>query len=147
MLCNISFQNRAVTKPVDFSDYGFDFPKVIEGVEAYDLLCPVSSVTGCRENPLALLKSLINDPAKSRALDMILAEVPSAADTPAGLSNDQILEQLQSVFSSGTNYENDAFARRLMAISEDLLKTQGIEQPIRDVVKPTVEPAVEPSVE
>ena len=78
-----------------------EFPCIIEGSEAYDLVCPVSSVTGCRENPLALLKSLISDPTKSRALDMILQELPSIS-SPKGLTNDALFEQLQSALVGST---------------------------------------------
>lgn len=116
-----------------------EFPCIIEGAEAYDLVCPVSSVTGCRENPLALLKSLISDPTKSRALDMILQELPSLS-SPKGLSNDALFEQLQSVLVGSTFYEDDKFADRLMAISSDLLKTVGVNEPIKKV-----EPATEPA--
>lgn len=122
---------KSATKPLGFRMWE-SFPVVIEGVEAYDLLCPVSSVTGCRENPLSLLKSLVNDPQKSRALDMILQELPSIS-SPTGLDNDTLFEQLQSVFEGTTFYEDDKFAERLMHISSDLLKTVGVEKPLTKV--------------
>lgn len=103
------------------------FPSVIEGAEVFDLLCPVSSETGLRENPLSLLKSLLNDPAKSRALDAILMELPSVA-SPKGIDNDTLLELMQPVLSAGTFYEDDKFAERLLNISSDLLMTMGIDK-------------------
>lgn len=113
--------------------------RIVDGVDVYEALCPVSSVTGCRENPLQLLKSLVNDPQKGRLLDSILQELPSN-NSPAGLSNDDLLEQLMPALEGTTFYEQDKFAERLMAISGDLLKTQGIQKPITEVKEsPSVE--------
>lgn len=121
------------------------FPCIIDGAEAYDLVCPISSVTGCRANPLSLLKALLNDPAKSRALDMILQELPSIS-SPNGVDNDALFEQLQSVFADSTFYEDDKFAERLMGISSDLLKSVGIKEPIKKV-EPESAPEPAPAAE
>lgn len=131
---------KSATKPIGIRMWQ-KFPVVIEGVEAYDLLCPVSSVSGCRENPLSLLKSLVNDPQKSRALDMILQELPSIS-SPDGLDNDALFEQLQPIFEGTTFYEDDKFAERLLNISSDLLKTVGVDKPVTKVEpSPASDPA------
>lgn len=121
-------------------------PFVIEGVEVYETLCPISKLTGCRENPLALLKSLVADPAKSRLLDSILMELPSM-DNPQGLTSDDVFEQLKPVLQGSAFFDNDKFGERLMAISEDLLKTVGIEQKIDKVEKVSPDSSLEPAAE
>lgn len=121
-------------------------PFVIEGVEVYETLCPISKLTGCRENPLALLKSLVSDPAKGRLLDSILMELPSI-DNPKSLTPDDVFEQLKPVLQGSAFFDNDKFGERLMAISEDLLKTVGIEQKISKVENVSPEPSSEPAVQ
>lgn len=118
---------------------------IIEGADIYDALCPVSSVTGLRENPLALLQTLVNDPQKSRLVQQLIAELPVVQSTK-GVSYDDMIASLQSIFEDGTYYETDKFAERLMSISEDLLRSVGIEKPIKDVQTPA-SPSVEPSVD
>lgn len=137
--------NRPTAKSVvDFSKEN----NIIDGLEAYEVLCPISSVTGCRENPLQLLKTLVNDPAKSRALDMILQDLPSMS-SPSGASVDDLFASLQSVFVDSAFYEDDKFAERLMNISSDLLKSVGVEKPIEkvDKVVPSVSESAVPTAE
>lgn len=116
-----------------------DAKVVIEGTENIEILCPVNKFTGLRENPLSLIQTLSNDPVKSRALEGLFAELPTLA-SQGKLSNDEMFEQLQSVFADSTYYDNDKFADYLMQLSDSLLRSVGVEK-ITEVKEPAKEPA------
>lgn len=90
-------------------------PCVIEGAEVFDILCPVSKLTGHRENPLSLMSKVLT-PDKSRALQLALQEIPS--ETPEGtkLSDNDYLDMLIPRLSSGSPSEDAMIRDRLMSM-------------------------------
>lgn len=99
-------------------------PVVIEGVESYDVLCPVNKLTGCRENPLELLRTLSNDPKRQRLLDGILVELPTIA-SDSRLSDDDKIDMLMCRLSTGCPAEDDLYREKLEVIAEPLFKSFG----------------------
>lgn len=109
-------------------------PRVIDGVEAYEVLCPVSKLTGHRENPLSLLKSLMNDPVKSRQLDAFLQELPTI-DVSKGLSDDDMVDLMMDRLSTGTPAEDDKYRRMLESVAGDILNSLGVSESKVEAVK------------
>lgn len=99
------------------------FPVVIQGVEAYDVLCPVSKFTGHRENPLKLLRSLTLDPARSRALEMFMQEIPTIASDPR-LSDTDRVSLMMDRLSTGTPSEDERYRQMLEQVVEPLFAKQ-----------------------
>lgn len=98
-----------------------DLPKlavVLDDMTAYEVLCPVNKLTGLRENPLRLLKTLVNNPDKERALSSVLQEVGDMRNS--GVSDDDLVDFMAERLSTGTPYDNDVFRQRLSGISEPL---------------------------
>ena len=91
---------------------------VIDDLTAYKTLCPISKVTGCRVSPLSLLKTLANDPAKSRIVNAIIQELPNMPSMD-GMSNDEMLSMLGDSFNLGSFFENDVERQRLANIVSD----------------------------
>lgn len=93
---------------------------LIDGADVYCQLCPVSSVTGYRQNPLELLKVLSNDPAWQRNLAVVLQEIPSViADDK--LSSEDKFAFLRHRFLSGTPSEDLNYSKLLASAVDDYL--------------------------
>lgn len=108
----------------DFVRGKVNAPAVLDGFEVFDLLCPVSKLTGHRENPLSLLDSLMNDPAKSRQLQAFMQELPTI-DAPHGLSDDDMVGMLMDRLSTGTPAENERYRVILESVAGDILNQTG----------------------
>ena len=93
---------------------------LIDGADVYCQLCPVSSVTGYRQNPLELLKVLSNDPAWQRNLSAVLQEVPSVM-ADGKLSDDDKFAFLRHRFLSGTPSEDMNYSKLLASAVDDYL--------------------------
>lgn len=114
-------------------------PNIIEGVEIYELLCPVSKLTGHRENPLSLLKSLMNDSVKSRQLDAFLQELPTI-DAPRGLADDELVDMMMERLSTGTPAEDDKYRTYLESVAGDILDSVGMRESKEQKAEPASSP-------
>ena len=56
--------NRKQLSLINETDSGITQPRLIDGLDVLEALCPVSKNTGLRENMLSLVRKMINDPAK-----------------------------------------------------------------------------------
>lgn len=121
------FPSHNIKKIVHEIERVVDAPSVLEGSDIFDLLCPVSKLTGHRENPLSLLKSLMNDPVKSRALESIMQELPTI-DAPRGLSDDDLVGMMMDRLSTGTPAEDDKYRRMLESVAGDILNSVGLQE-------------------
>lgn len=117
---NIARFNKVVIKRSECIE-----PLVIEGIEAYKALCPVSSVTGHRENPLKLLQTLATDPAKQRLLASVLQEVDVRSASP-DLSNDDLIMLAGDNLSSGSFFESDIQAKKYMDVLGDYVNSRRV---------------------
>lgn len=111
----------------DFVPAKVDAPAVLDGYEVFDLLCPVSKLTGHRENPLSLLDSLMNDPAKSRQIAAFMQELPTI-DAPRGLSDDDLVGMMMDRLSTGTPAEDDKYRSMLESVAGDILSSVGMHE-------------------
>lgn len=93
---------------------------IIEGAEVYDALCPVSSLTHRRANPLCLLEKLANDPVKSRLLNTVLQVLPTVASDDS-LSPDDKLAMLKLRLHTGTPSEDAVYIRQMETVLEDYI--------------------------
>lgn len=116
------YKNRNTVEPV--IRFNKDLPVVIEGVEAYETLCPVNELTGTRANPLELLMALSNDPVRSRKLTAILTELPTIA-SDSRLSDDQKIEMLCDKLQTGVPADDDQYRRVLEKLAAPLFKSLG----------------------
>lgn len=101
-----------------------DLPVVIDGVEAYETLCPVNELTGTRVNPLELLMAYSNDPVRSRKLTVLLSELPTIA-SDSRLSDDQKVEMLCDRLQTGVPADDDQYRRVLEKLAAPLFKSLG----------------------
>lgn len=101
-----------------------DLPVVIDGVEAYETLCPVNELTGCRANPLELLMALSNDPVRSRKLTELLVDLPTIA-SDSRLDDDQKIELLCDKLATGVPADDDYYRSVLEKIAAPLFKSVG----------------------
>lgn len=101
-----------------------DLPVVIDGVEAYETLCPVNKLTGTRANPLELLMALSNDPVRSRKLTALLSELPTIA-SDSRLSDDQKIEMLCDKLQTGVPADDDQYRRVLEKLAAPLFNSLG----------------------
>lgn len=93
-------------------------PIVIEGADVYDIMCPSSSLTGNRSNPLDLLRVALPD-KDYRFLNQILQEVPSISSDPS-LSDEDRINLLTYRLSSGTPAEDEIVMHQLMKVADVL---------------------------
>lgn len=104
-------------------------PLVIDGVDAYKALCPVSSVTGHRENPLKLLSTLASDPSKQRLLASVLQEIDVKSSSP-DLSNDDLIMLAGDNLSSGSFFESDIQAQKYIDVLGDYVNSRRDVKPV-----------------
>lgn len=108
-------------------DFKSDMPTVIEGVEAYMTLCPVSKLTGHRENPLSLLKTLATDPQKSRLLNEVVQDVSSLAVNSPKLSNDELISLAMDNLHAGTFFESDQQSEKYLSVVSDFVNSRRVD--------------------
>lgn len=120
---------------------------LIDGADVYDKLCPVNKLTGCRENPLSLLSSLVNDPVRGNLLRGILDELPTIASN-SQLSDDDKIDMLMCRLSTGAPAEDDLFRAKLEKIAAPLFESLGADSSaeVKKVVE-TVDTSVSVSSE
>lgn len=95
--------------------YKGDMPYLCDGVDVLEMLCPVSKVTGLRENPLSLIRKLVTDPAKQALLYQFLQEVPTDS-SQSNLSDEERFNMCIQRLDCGTPAENDAMREILMNV-------------------------------
>lgn len=103
-------------KVVEFNDPN---PVIIQGAEIFDTLCPVSKLTGVRENPVSLLSRVL-DPAKARALDSVLQQLPTMRNEDPNMSDEDALDMCMARLETGTPAEDALVAERLASIADVL---------------------------
>ena len=94
-------------------------PKLIDGAEIINALCPVSKKTGLRENPLTLIRKLINDPAKQALLQQCLVEMP-VDNSQTQLTDEQRFEFCRQRLDLGTPAEEDLYRGFLESIFDNV---------------------------
>lgn len=94
-------------------------PRLIDGLDVLDTLCPVNEKTGLRENTLSLIRKLVNDPVKARLLESLISEIPSD-NSMNQLTDEQRADMLAMRFDCGTPNENERFRENLLTIVESL---------------------------
>lgn len=123
---------KSVNDIVDLSAkdiFGKDMPKVIEGAELIDAVCPVSKFTGKRCNPLSLLGMLTG--AKAEVLNSILQELP-VVRSDSRLTDEDRINFIVERCSTGTPAEDALMAERLMKDIDALgLRGSAVEDSIK----------------
>lgn len=109
-----------------------DIPRVIEGAEDLDLLCPVNKATGHRENVMTMLSKLTVPTSVKDKILGLLTELPTN-NSPASLSDEQRLELLAPVQGSATLSELDSYSSEIAQFLDSLSPAE----------KADVQPAVE----
>lgn len=99
-------------------DGEYDVPNIVEGIDEYDILCPVSKLTGNRTNPLDLLKMVMPE-RHTQFLNAILNEVPALASNP-NMSDEDRIETLTFRLCSGTPAENEIVMNQLASVADVL---------------------------
>lgn len=87
-------------------------PCIIDGVDILDTLCPVSEATGLRENPLSLIRKLVQDPAKQALLMSIIQELPTD-NSQQNLDEESKFEFCAQRLNVGTPAENEVLMGHL----------------------------------
>ena len=90
-------------------------PCIIDGVDILDTLCPVSKATGLRENPLSLIRKLVQDPAKQALLASIIHQLPTD-NSQQNLDEDSKFEFCAQRLNVGTPAENEVLMQHLEKI-------------------------------
>lgn len=93
-------------------------PILIDGADVYDILCPPSSLTGNRNNPLDLLRMVLPD-KENRFLNQILQEIPTVSSDP-NLSDEDRISTLTYRLTSGTPAEDEIVMHSLMKVADVL---------------------------
>lgn len=92
-----------------------DVPCIIDGLDVLNTLCPVSKTTGLRENPLSLIRKLVQDPAKQALLFSIIQELPTD-NSQASIDEDSKFEFCAQRLNVGTPAENEALYHHLESV-------------------------------
>ncbi len=120
-------------------------PNVIEGINELDVLCPVSKLTGNRENPLQLLQKVL-PPDKAQLLGGILQEItPSSNDSR--LTDADRFDLVKHRLLTGTPAENAQWMDYLASVSDVFFPAMSDKDVKPDDVKPDVPSTVESSSE
>lgn len=94
-------------------------PKVIEGLDVIDTVCPISKETGQRENALTLLTKVL-DPKHRSLMDSIMQNIPAVNERP-DIDDESALDMLVDFNRFGTPYERDLVHDRLINTLDVLL--------------------------
>lgn len=112
----VSIQYKTAATP---PEYGvFCAPIVIEGVNELEVLCPISKLTGNRENPLQLLNKLL-PPDKAQILGGILQDLP-ATSNDSRLSDEDRFSLVKSRLLTGTPSEDAQWMSYLSSVADVL---------------------------
>lgn len=111
-LANHHFEKSPSLRPVSCS------PVIIEGDKEIEALCPVSHLTGRRENPLSLLAK-ITDAGKASMLAGILQQL-STDNSDSRMSDSDRISVLAERLSTGVPAEDERFRARLESIADVL---------------------------
>lgn len=113
------FGIRNLQPILDEKEFKDPNPVIIQGAELFDTLCPVSKLTGVRENPVSLLSRVL-DPAKARALDAVLQQLPAMRNEDPRMSDEDALDMCMARLETGTPAEDALVAERLASIADVL---------------------------
>lgn len=109
-------------------------PAVIEGAEALDAICPVSSVTGNRMSIYEAMQMVGNE-KYSRAIDALLPDIPTIM-SDSRLSDDDRVDLMVSRLNTGSVTEDSRMREQLSTIVSDFksvfedLQTKSVESPV-----------------
>lgn len=131
----MSFRNCNWNRPQISRSALSDEPRIIDGAEAINTLCPVSSATGLRSSVISLLGMVTNQ--NQRLIDSILTELPAVREMDA--PDDVKIQQLIPA-EFGTFAERDAQIQRLSTIADVLF-----EKPVKQDSAIQFSPADNPS--
>lgn len=106
---------------------------IIEGVAVMDTLCPVSKLTGYRENPLLLLSRVL-DPAKARLVDSVLQQIPSMTPEGSKISDSDALDMIMDRLATGTPAE-DALMRNRLSDMLDVLIPANVRSEVEQTIQ------------
>lgn len=98
-----------------------DIPCVIEGINELDVLCPVSKLTGNRENPLHLVNKIL-PPDKAQLLGGILQEIPPSSND-SRLTDADRFDLVKTRLMTGTPAEDAQWMDYLASVSDVLFPT------------------------
>lgn len=98
-------------------------PSIIDGVDILDTLCPVSKKTGLRENPLSLIRKLVNDPAKQALLYSIIQELPTD-NSQVNLDEESKFEFCAQRLQVGTPAENEELFHQFESVIDLVVDSQ-----------------------
>lgn len=98
-------------------------PCIIDGVDILDTLCPVSEATGLRENPLSLIRKLVQDPAKQALLMSIIQELPTD-NSQQNLDEDSKFEFCAQRLNVGTPAENELLMNHLEKVIDLMVDSE-----------------------
>lgn len=118
-------------------------PVLIEGANELDVLCPVSKLTGNRENPLMLLSKVL-PPDKAQLLGGILQTIPPSQND-SSLTDADRFDLVKSRLMTGTRSEDAQWMRYLESVSDVLFPS--LSEPVSEPVDPvsSAEPVSNPS--
>lgn len=107
-----------------------DAPVVIEGFREIETLCPISHLTGKRENPLSLLAK-ITDAGKASMLAGLLQQLPNE-NSDSRLSDSDRISVLAERLSTGVPAEDERFRARLESIADVLFYKPAVRSEVDD---------------
>lgn len=96
-------------------------PRVIEGLQLIEQVCPINPLTGKRSSLIEALLSVSADPEKRHILGEVLNELPTLRSDP-NLDDEGRMAVLAERLSTGTPAEDEAFAERLASLSDILFR-------------------------
>lgn len=123
-LANHHFVKSPSLRPVS------DLPVVIEGDKEIETLCPISHLTGRRENPLSLLAK-ITDAGKASMLADILQRLPTD-NFDSRMSDSDRISVLAERLSTGVPAEDERFRARLESIADVLFYKPAVRSEVED---------------
>lgn len=91
---------------------------VIDAVELYETVCPVSKETGLRESALSILTKVLS-PKDRMIADQILQYLPTIQEQP-GISDSDAVDLMVRRLNSGSSYEDDMMRDKLMSVMDVL---------------------------
>lgn len=103
---------------------------VLDDVSAFETLCPISSVTGHRANPLDALQMVLK-PSEARLVQDVLQEIPFSGIPSDTGDFSMIVDRL----SCGTDAERSFYLSKLDSIASELYKIQPALRPDKDTIK------------
>lgn len=107
-----------------------DAPIVIEGSQEIEALCPISHLTGKRENPLSLLAK-ITDAGKASMLAGMLQHLP-ADNSDSRMSDSDRISVLAERLSTGVPAEDERFRARLESIADVLFYKPAVQSEVEN---------------